>query len=476
MSRFNTASPGTKTRNKAGGEAYTQSPKLELVSILLTSFANDTFYEKATDKFDRLKGLIKVNDPLFVAKAAIYARKEFGMRSITHVLTAELAPYLSKKDWAKKFYSAVINRPDDMMEIISYMKIHKQKLPNLMKKGFALAFDHFDEYQLGKYRGESKTVKLVDVVNLVHPIPIERNKIALEALVKGTLKATATWEAKLTKAGQTEGTEDDKIEAKKEAWAEMVKSGKLGYFALLRNLRNIMESNPELEEDLCQQLVNRDKIKKSLVLPFRFFTAITELEKLSNTRKIVAAIGKAAEISLDNVPEFPGKTLIAVDVSGSMVGKPKDIARMFGAVLYKVTDSALLTFDNTARFVTLNPNDSMLTLMKGIPFTGGGTNFNAIFEKATQKFDRVIILSDMQGWIANGWGSSNPKGAFADYKIRTGADPLIYSFDLNSYGSMQFPERNVYCLAGFSDKIFDIMKVLEEDREALVHKVESIEF
>jgi len=81
----------------------------------------------------------------------------------------------------------------------------------------------------------------------------------------------------------------------------------------------------------------------------------------------------------------------------------------------------------------------------------------------------------MQGWISDGWGSSNPKAAYANYKLRTGADPLIYSFDLNSYGSMEFPERNVYCLAGFSDKIFDIMKVLEEDREALIHRVESIE-
>lgn len=470
MSRFNSPTVGTKTVNKAGGEAYTQSPKLELVSILLTSFANDTFYEKAESKFDRLKGLIKLNDPLFVAKAAVYARNEFGMRSITHVLASELAPYLSKQEWAKRFYSAIIHRPDDMMEIISYMKAHKQKIPNAMKKGFALAFDRFDAYQLGKYRGETKTVKLVDVVNLVHPVPVEKNKVALEALVKGTLKATATWEAALTKAGQIEGTAEDKAEAKKEAWGEMIKSGRMGYFALLRNLRNIMQVNPELEGEVISQLTNRDKIKKSLVLPFRFFTAITELEILSNTRKIVAAISTAAEISLDNVPEFPGKTLIAIDVSGSMGGKPEEIARMFGAVLYKATDSTLLTFDNVAKFVTLNPNDSLLSLTKAIPFTGGGTNFNAIFEKIEQKFDRIIILSDMQGWIADGWG----RAAYANYKMRTGADPLIYSFDLQNYGSMEFPERNVFCLAGFSDKIFDIMKVLEEDREALIHKVESI--
>ncbi len=474
MSRFNTNTIGTKTVNKAGGEAYSQSPELELVSVLLTSFANDTFYEKAEDKFERLKGLVKQVDPLFAAKAAIYARKEFGMRSITHVLTGELAKIASGKDWAKRFYTAIINRPDDMTEIISYLLANKQKLPNALKKGFSNAFNSFDAYQLAKYKGETKTVKLVDVVNLVHPIPTNGNKEALEQLIRGTLKSTDTWESKLTKAGQSAETEEGRDEAKKEAWSDLIKTGKMGYFALLRNLRNLMESVPELEDKIIEQLTNRDKIKKSLVLPFRYFTAITELEKLQNTRNVVSAISKAAEIALDNIPKLKGKTLIAVDVSGSMNGRPQEIARMFGAILYKTTDSMMLTFDNDAKYRTLNFNDSLLSLMRNIPFMGGGTNFNSIFDRSTVKFDRVIILSDMQAWMANGWNSSNPKQAFANYKQRTGADPLVYSFDLNNYGSMQFPEKNVYCLAGFSEKIFDIMAVLEEDKDALINKIKSV--
>jgi 60 kDa SS-A/Ro ribonucleoprotein len=474
MSRFNTNTIGTKTVNKEGGEAYSQSPELELVSVLLTSFANDTFYEKAEDKFDRLKALVKQVDPLFAAKAAVYARKEFGMRSITHVLAGELAKVASGKEWAKRFYSAVINRPDDMTEIVSYLLSNGQKLPNALKKGFANAFNSFDAYQLAKYRGETKNVKLVDVVNLVHPIPENGNKEALEQLIKGTLKSIDTWEAKLTQAGQSAETDEGKEEAKKEAWADLIKTGKMGYFALLRNLRNLMESVPELEADIITQLTNREKIKKSLVLPFRFFTAITELEKLQNTRNIVSAINDAAEISLDNVPKLSGKTLIAVDTSGSMSGRPADIAKMFGAILYKTTDSMLLTFSDDAKYVTLNPGDSLLSLMRNIPFISGGTNFNAIFDRSTAKFDRIIILSDMQAWMENGWNSSNPRQSFANYKQRTGVDPLIYSFDLNNYGSMQFPEKNVFCLAGFSDKIFDIMKVIEEDKNALLNKINSV--
>jgi hypothetical protein len=329
---------------------------------------------------------------------------------------------------------------------------------------------------MAKYRGEGLAVKLVDVVNIVHPVPTEQNANALQRLVKGELKSTETWESKLTQAGQKAESAEQKQVLKKEAWADMVKSGKLGYFALLRNLRNLLENVPELENEIIVQLTDRKAIKKSLVLPFRFFTAIKELQVIPNARNIVAAISIAAEISLDNVPKLKGKTLIAVDVSGSMSGRPQEIAKMFGAVLYKATDSMLLTFDNNARYITLNPNDSLLSLTERIPFTGGGTNFNSIFDRATQKFDRIIILSDMQAWMADGWNSNNPKESFNAYKARTGADPVIYSFDLQNYGSMQFPERNVYCLAGFSDKIFDIMAVLEEDKNALINKIESVKF
>ena len=40
----------------------------------------------------------------------------------------------------------------------------------------------------------------------------------------------------------------------------------------------------------------------------------------------------------------------------------------------------------------------------------------------------------------------------------------FYSFDLAGYGTLQIPQKDVYCLAGFSDKIFDIMKYYESDK------------
>lgn len=459
----------------AGGLAYSQSPELELVSILLTSFANDTFYKSADDTFGRLISLIIDCDKEFVAKAAVYARKQFGMRSISHVVASELAVHIQGKEWAKKFYTAIINRPDDMGEILSYHTAKNGKIPNAMKKGFAKAFDNFSKYQLAKYRGEGKGFKLIDVVNLVHPVPVEKNAEAINALVKGELKSFDTWESELTKAGQTATSEDEKAEFKKDVWVNLVKEKKIGYFALLRNLRNIIEQAPEVMPDALKMLVDENLIKKSLVLPFRFTTAFEEITKINNgqiVRSVLMALNTALDISVANVPKFDGDTLVVLDVSGSMAGRPAQIGALFSAVLIKSNNADFMTFSDNAHYRNVNPIDSTITIANSLKFASGGTNFHAIFKTANKKYNRIIILSDMQGWK----GYDTPVADFNLYKQSTGANPFVYSFDLNSHGSMQFPEQNVFALAGFSEKVFDVMKLLEQDKKALVNTIKKQDF
>lgn len=474
MSRFNQTVTPAKTVNLAGGEAYKQSPELELVSILLTSFANDTFYKSANDTFETLKTLIAKCDKKFVAQAAIYARTNFGMRSITHVAASELAKYISGEKWAKDFYTAVVYRPDDMMEILSYHAANNGKLPNSIKKGFAKAFDKFDKYTLAKYRGEGKGYKLIDVVNLVHPIPVEKNKEAINALVKGELKSFDTWETELSKTGQIATNEEEKADLKKEVWVKLIREKKFGYFALLRNLRNIIEQAPEMIKEALEQLVNEAAIKKSLVLPFRFLTAFEEIQKLTDgkiVRDVLIALNKAVDIAVSNVPVFDGETLVVLDVSGSMAGKPAQIGSLFASVLIKSNNADFITFSDNSQYRNVNPMDSTITIANSIRFASGGTNFRSIFQVANKKYDRVFILSDMQGWI----GYETPTREFNEYKKTIGANPFVYSFDLNGHGTMQLPEQNVICIAGFSEKVFDIIKLTETDKKALLNTIKAVQ-
>ena len=482
MSKFNSTvkTPKSITTNLAGGQAYKQSPEMALVSLLLTSFVNDQFYRDGNQSIEDLKSHIKSNkNKEFIAKSAIFARDEFGMRSITHALAGELTSEISGLEWSKSFYEKIVSRVDDMTEIMSYYLENKTdkknpKFPSSLKKGFAKAFDKFDTYQLAKYKGEKKDVKLVDVVNLVHPVPTKKNEQALSALVNGELKNTKTWESMLTKAGQEAKSEEDLAQLKSDAWKQLIESKTLGYFALLRNLRNIIQQAPETVELACTMLTDVNMISKSKVLPFRFTTAYEEINKLdqnSTTRKVVMALDQALNISAMNVPKFDGETLVVIDTSGSMSGKPSEIASLFGSMIAKVNGCDVMTFDNSARYVTYNQMDSVITIRKSFRFAGGGTNFQDIFVKANKAYKRVIILSDMQGWI----GYNCPTKEFNEYKQKFGCDPIVYSWDLAGLGTLQFPERNVYGLAGFSEKVFDIMKFMEEDKNVFIQKINQIQ-
>jgi len=467
--RFNSKTTN-KTINKAGGVAYKQTDKLSFVSILLTSFLKDQFYRSTDETIEELVALFNGVDKKFAAKTALFARTKFGMRSVSHLVAGEIAKSVKNETWTKKFFDKIVYRPDDMTEIMSYyLSKYSKPIPNSLKKGFALALSRFDDYKMAKYRGEKSELSLVDIVNLVHP----KNTETIKKLVNGELKSTDTWESELTQAGQEAKTDEQKEELKKHVWIKLIKEKKIGYFALLRNLRNILEQAPDVIGQACELLVDENLIKKSLVLPFRFSTAYNQIEEtnLDGARSVLIALTKATDIAMSNVPKFGGKTLVVIDESGSMEGKPSEIATLFGAVLIKSNDADLMLFAGEARYRTVNPMDSTLTIRKSIGFNGGSTNFHSIFQEANKPYDRIIILSDMQGWV----GYESPVSDFNDYKTRTGAKPFIYSFDLQGYGSMQFPEPNVFCLAGFSDKIFDIMKLLESDKQALINEIEKIE-
>ena len=471
MSHFNEKKTSGCT-NLAGGKAYKESENLQLASLLLTSFGDDKYYQSSAQTFARLKKLIADADKLFAAKAIVYARREFGMRTITHYAASILAKYIGGERWAKDFFRAVIRRPDDITEILACHLSHKEKITNAMKKGFAEAFGRFDAYQLAKYRGEGNTVKLVDAVNICHPKETEKTNGALTQLVKGELRSSDTWESELSAVGNN-------VEAKKNVWSKLLTENKLGYFALLRNIRNIVNLGDEaLKKQALEALVNEKAIRKSLVLPFRFATAYKEMANID--RDSMRAISRACELACSNVPHLPGKTLIALDVSGSMVSqKVADTAALFTAVLAKSNDCDIITFSDYAQYKIVNPDDSLMTIKDSFKFSMGGTNFIDVFNKANKRYDRVILLSDMQAWEAVGYNQYwkkvdvRPSTAYNAYKRKYNPNCKCYSVDLAGYGTLQLPEKDVYCLAGFSEKIFDLMALLESDKNALVNTIRN---
>ena len=485
MSKFNMTKTRNVTENLAGGKAYKSSAKLEIASLLMTSFLSDKFYESSGDTVHRLSELFdSLEDKKFLAKASIYARDKYRMRTIAHVCSALIAEKVHGEEWTKSYFDKVTMRVDDMLETVSYFwKDGKKPIPNSMKKGYSKAFGRFDEYQLAKYQAKNKELSLVDLMRLVHPKKTEKNASGLEKLVKGTLVNTETWNAKLSQnLSKKELTDEQKAEVKKETWAEFVNKGddKIEMFALLKNLRNIWTTDDEnVRKKVLQLLVTPELIHRSKILPFRFYTAYRELRGLPDSSRLILALSQAADIALDNVPLFDGKTAILLDVSGSMSGRVSEIASLFGAALYKKNDADLILFDEVARHVDqVNAADSLFTIANSLRFNGGGTDFScAIRALGAKRYDRIIILSDMQSWsdcIRSIWHVPVNK-AFNAYKSKINPEVKLFSFDLAGYGTLQFPETNVFCLAGFSENTFDLMQKLDKGVSDLIAEIEKVQ-
>ena len=74
------------TVNLAGGDAFRESPRLELAALMLPATLGDQFYRTADRSAARVKTLIaQTADKRFVARAALFARKQAGLRSVTHL-------------------------------------------------------------------------------------------------------------------------------------------------------------------------------------------------------------------------------------------------------------------------------------------------------------------------------------------------------------------------------------------------------
>jgi hypothetical protein len=514
MARYNTSTKRTPqlVENHEGGLGYSLTPKFELINILVSGFDN-TFYEKLGDREIRFKELITKlakTDPEFVAKALVYARSVVGQRTVTHFGSVALAPFLSGTDLGKRFYGkrnrrsntgGIVHRLDDILEIVAcYVALNPEKpLPNAMKKGFKSALENADAYELAKYQGKGKGVSMVDVVNLVHPKPSVEMTDTFSKLMKGELKQFNTVEDKNSEAGKVIAekvksgviTKDEAIvqlsEAKEENYKELISSRKIGYLALLRNLRNILKNSSDvsLMDSAVNLLVDEKFIKKSLVFPHQIDLALEVLlSEFPNSDKsmikLATALNRAYELSIPNLTELftHGKTAVIVDTSASMkdpvilssgsnrgsdsrLGK----AALVASTLAKGIGADVYQFASYCEPIKLNPLDTINTLKNGIVKlegkVGHGTAFGSIFERIGKNYDRVFIISDMQG---SSYINPSMYGSM-----------VVYAVHMSGYNTTMFkPGQKVIDIFGYGSDIYEMIKKAEMNPKAILEEIENI--
>lgn len=473
MAKFN--SPKTiKTVNKDGHVAYSMTDKAKLVTQVLTSFFNESkFYGDNSKEMQEVIKRVIQKDPEFVSNLAVFARREFNMRSVAHVLTAYLAHEENGKPYARKTVKGISLRGDDVTELMAfYLSTFGKPVPNSIKKGINDVLVGFDEYTLAKYKGDGKSVKMRDLLCLCRPRPETSEQEALwKRCLEGKLEVPMTWETELSANGNN-----------RETWEKLIESGKVGYMALLRNLSNILKADPKNIDKVFKKLADPEAVRKSKQLPFRFLSAYKQVSKIGGS-KVLNVLEDAVDASIENLPKLPGKTVVAIDVSGSMGStissksdiRCQDIAMMLGLIANRICEDAIVfVFDNRISKLDVSGRSGILYASLHNSMCGGGTNMSLPFEAMIREginADRVIVLSDnMCNSGSTYWSRKTVQSLADEYRMSTGNDIWVHAIDLQGYGTQQFCGEKTNIIAGWSEKVFDFI-LLAEQGEGTLEKV-----
>jgi 60 kDa SS-A/Ro ribonucleoprotein len=498
--RFNTVkeseAKATATRNHEGGLAFNVSPELELVLRSATCLVEEPkFYGKTGDTEIAIKEIVAkvaTRDPEFILQLAAYARNELYLRSLPQMLMIEAMQYQQCKQYVKAYAPLIMKRADEITESLAYFiakngKIGtegKASLPHCYRDALVAQMCNLTEYEVGKYKaGNKKEVTFKDVLRLVHPVPMDvATEKLFKAIINDTVEIPETWETYISANGST-----------KETWEHIIP--KMGYMALLRNLRNFVEKKVSIHylDMALDKLANDEEIAKSKQFPFRFLSASRELSKVSDAndpfilKPIQKALNYAIETSVKNVPRLKGRTFILVDNSGSMDNaqvsrmssvNAKEVAGVMGALAYKISKNPIVgVFAETFKIVDID-GMRLLDAAEKISSTdvGGSTYAYKGIEYLHNNaitIDRIILLSDMQcyneadaGYYVYGTdeGNSLYKWLTTYRRSPVGKNATLISIDLRGYGTTQFPEhsRGVALVAGWSDRIFQFINIFEQ--------------
>ncbi len=375
-------------------------------SVMSCMLWEDTFYEDGQSIADRIKSLVEKVPASLVKSIAIEARTKMHLRHIPLLLAREMARIHNYRSYVAETLETIIQRPDEITEFMAmYWKDGKCPIASQVKKGLAKAFQKFDEYHFAKYDRDS-TVKLRDALFLCHSKPkdsdkkrynkedrknkIERmlseSEIVYKKITDRTLTPPDTWEVQLS-AGKD----------KKETFERLMAEKKLGGLAFLRNLRNMKEAG--ISKSVIADYFKIANLSK--ILPFQFIAAARhnpEFESLIEAFMLV---------NLGESNKLPGKTIILVDVSGSMdsmmSGKSQisflDAACGVAMICREICDDVrVYSFSYEERLV---PDRHGFALRDAIVNSQGhgGTQLGHSLKNvmaANKDADRIIVITDEQ--------------------------------------------------------------------------------
>ncbi len=387
MARLNLLNLNFGPRTHEGAPARNISTELQLRrSVLACLLWESQFYEDGVEIAGRIAELVPKVAAEKVAALAVEARVQMKLRHAPLLLVREMARHATHRTFVAETLAQVIQRADELSEFVAiYWKDGRVPLSAQVKKGLAAAFPKFDAYALAKY-DRGGPIKLRDVLFLAHAKPHDEAQAEVwKRLIAGELTSPDTWEVALSSGAD-----------KREAWERLLREQKLGALALLRNLRNMRDAG--VDEDLV--LAALGSMSTARVLPFRFLAAARYAPQWEE------ALEQAMLKCVAGQEKLRGKTIVLVDVSGSMTAplshrsemQRTDAAYGLAVLLREIGEKvAVFSFSNSLVEVPARRGFALRDAIdKSQPHSA--TYLGKAVTELNQKhgYDRLIVITDEQ--------------------------------------------------------------------------------
>src|SRR5580765_7345316 len=387
MARLNLLNLARGLRTHEGAPARHLSNELQLRrSVLACLLWENQFYEDGVEIAGRIAELVPKVEAERVAALAVEAREQMKLRHAPLLLVREMARHKTHRGLVAETLERVIQRADELCEFVAiYWKDGRVPLSGQVKKGLAAAFPKFDEYQLAKY-DRGGPIKLRDVLFLCHAKPRDAAQAGVwKKLTWGRLNPPDTWEVALSSGAN-----------KREAWERLLAENKLGALALLRNLRNMKEAG--VEEGLVLSALRSMKTQR--VLPFRFLAAARYAPQWEE------ALEQAMLACVSGAEKLRGKTIVLVDVSGSMTAplsqrsemQRTDAAYGLAVLLREIAEKvAVFSFSDSLVEVPARRGFALRDAIDASQRHNGTYLGKAVEElDRKEKYDLLIVITDEQ--------------------------------------------------------------------------------
>lgn len=498
----------TDTINNAAGTAYSLSDKAALAQLAMTGCFNGTY--NVSDKAQLTKVLELANklDPKFVAKLAVYARQKGLMKDMPAVLAAVVAG--KDSDLLSKIFSRVIDSPKMLRNFVQVMRsgaTGRKSLGTRPKKLIQDYLSSLTDEQLFK-ADVGNDPSLQDIIKLVHPKPTNKQRSALfgylldkEYNKKDLCKLAKQFESfKKDMTGEIPDVPFQMLTAlplTSEHWMKIAENATWTQTRMNLNTfeRHGVFADQKLTNTICDKLQDAEQVKKAKVFPYQLFSAFKNVED-KVPQKVTNALQKAAEVAVENVPDFGGKVYVFTDISGSMRSPVTgyrgtvttkvqciDVAALVSAaVLRKNAEAEVIPFSDQIVEAKLNPFDSIMTNAEKLTrLPSGGTNCSAPMAELNRrnaKGDLIIYVSDNESWVDS--GRSRGTATMTEWnKFKTrNPNAKMVCIDITPNDTTQAHDReDILNVGGFSDQVFDVIARFVEvgnNKDLWVKTIESV--